>query len=435
LAQIREWKIAMTPPIRFSQLSHRTGDPPISYFMQQAVENPNLISLAAGLVDMETLPTEEMRQALLSVLAQPESAQSALQYGTTPGLAALRQALLEHFCRLEQQRPQDLRLTADDVVITTGSQQLLYLVSEAVLDPGDLVVTAAPSYFVYHGVLQARGARVLAVRGDENGLDTMALEQLLARLPAEDLRRLKLIYVVSYFENPTGATLTLERRRHLLELVRSYSREHRILILEDAAYRELRYEGDDLPSIKSLDRDNQFVVLAMTFSKPWAPGVKTGYGFLPRDLVQPILRIKGNHDFGSANLVQHALLHSLRSGAYSRHVQQLVQHYRRKRDELLRALAEFVPDSWGIRWWHPKGGLYVWLVCPKDLNTGPGGPLLRRAIDEGVLYVPGEFCYPPGISSVPHHEMRLSFGLARLDELREGVRRLARALAACLATK
>jgi 2-aminoadipate transaminase len=421
----------MTPPIRFSQLSQRTGDPPISYFMQQAVENRNLISLAAGLVDMETLPVEQMREALLAVLKEADSAQAALQYGTTPGWAPLRQALLEHFCRLENLRPQDLNLSADHVLVTTGSQQLLYLVSEALLDPGDLVVTAAPSYFVYHGVLQSLGAQVMAVPSDQDGMDTEALEKLLAGLSLEQLRRLKLIYVVSYFENPTGATLSWERRQHLFRLVQRYSREHRILILEDAAYRELRYEGEDVPSIKSLDRENRFVVLAMTFSKPWAPGIKTGYGFLPGDLVQPVLRIKGNHDFGSANLMQHALLHSLRTGAYAEHVRELVQHYRRKRDVLLQALSEFLPGASGIRWWHPKGGLYVWLICPPGLDTGPNGPLLQRAIQEGVLYVPGEFCYPPGMAGVPRNEMRLSFGLARLEELREGVRRLARALAAC----
>lgn len=422
----------MTPPIRFSQLSQRTGDPPISYFMQQAVENPNLISLAAGLVDMETLPAEQMHATFCALLTEREPARTALQYGTTQGLVELRQALLEHLCQLERCSPADLQLSPQDVVITTGSQQLLYLISEALLDPGDIVITAAPSYFVYHGVLQSFGVRVLGVPGDEDGMKTEFLEDLLSRLGPEELSRLKLIYVVSYFENPTGALLSWPRRRHLYELVRRYSCDHRILILEDAAYRELRYDGDDLPSVKSFDRSNEFVALAMTFSKPWAPGIKTGYGFLPRDLMPAVLRIKGNHDFGSANLVQHALLQILRSGDYTRHVQRLVQHYRCKRDILLQALEEFFPKRWGISWWHPKGGLYVWLVCPKQLDTGPNGMLLHRAIQEGVLYVPGEFCYPPGTENVPRHEMRLSFGLAKIDDLREGVRRLARAVASCL---
>ncbi|MDW7994720.1 MAG: PLP-dependent aminotransferase family protein [Gemmatales bacterium] len=422
----------MAPPIRFSQLSQRTGDPPISYFMRQAVENPNLISLAAGLVDMETLPVGEMRASLDALLTAPDRAQKALQYGTTQGLLELRQALLRHLCRLEHCTPMELNLTADDVVITTGSQQLLYILSEALLDPGDVVITAAPSYFVYHGVLQSLGARVLGVSGDEQGLNTQELEKLLARLTPSELSRLKVIYVVSYYENPTGAILSVPRRQHLLELVQRYSTEHRILVVEDAAYRELRYEGEDWPSIKRFDPNNEFVALIMTFSKPWAPGIKIGYGFLPRDLMPAVLRIKGNHDFGSANLVQHAMLEMLESGAYARHVQQLVAHYRRKRDVLLEALAEFLPPSWGITWWRPRGGLYVWVVGPKTFDTGPSGPLLQRAIQEGVLYVPGEFCYPPGMQHVPRHEMRLSFGLAKIDELREGVRRLARALAHCI---
>ncbi|MCS7159396.1 MAG: PLP-dependent aminotransferase family protein, partial [Gemmatales bacterium] len=252
------------------------------------------------------------------------------------------------------------------------------------------------------------------------------------RLTPSELARLKVIYVVSYYENPTGAILSVPRRQHLMELVQRYSTEHRILVVEDAAYRELRYGGEDWPSIKRFDPNNEFVALTMTFSKPWAPGIKMGYGFLPPDLMPVVLRIKGNHDFGSTNLVQHVMLKSLESGAYVRHVQQLAAHYRRKRDVLLEALAEFFPPSWGITWRRPQGGLYVWVVGPKALNTGPSGPLLQRAIQEGVLYVPGEFCYPPGMENAPRNEMRLSFGLARMDELREGVRRLARALALCM---
>src|SRR5208283_2478768 len=150
------------------------------------------------------------------------------------------------------------------------------------------------------------GARVLAVPMDDQGLNTDALAALLAQLERSgELGRLRLIYLCDYFQNPTGLTLSLPRRRQVLELAQRYSRQHRILILEDAAYRELRYEGPDLPTIKSFDTDNAHVLLTMTFSKPCAPGLKTGYGFLPRQLVTPLLRLKGNHDFGSNNLTQH----------------------------------------------------------------------------------------------------------------------------------
>src|SRR5262249_54380989 len=150
-------------------------------------------------------------------------------------------------------------------------------------------------------------------------------------------------------------------RQHLLDLVRRYSRHRRLFVLEDAAYRELRYEGEDLPSIKSFDKDNQHVILAMTFSKACAPGLKTGYGLLPRDLVDPLLRLKGNHDFGSNNFTQHVIDRLLESGKYDRQVAKLRDVYREKRDAILEALAEEFPPASGVQWVAPRGGLYVWL--------------------------------------------------------------------------
>jgi 2-aminoadipate transaminase len=424
-----------SPAVHFSARAQRTTESPISYFMQQAVENPRLISLAAGLVDPVSLPAAEVAEALDALLGRPEFARAALQYGTTQGYGPLREKLLVRTAALDGMKPTDLSLTPDDVVVTTGSQQLLYLLGEILLDPGDLVITEAPSYFVYQGTLAGFGVRTLAVPMDDEGMDTDALESLLARLQRTgELERLRLIYVCDYFQNPSGRTLSLARRRHLFELARRYSRRQRILILEDAAYRELRYDGPDLPSIKSLDRRNEHVILAMTFSKPCAPGLKTGYGFLPCGLMEPLLYFKGNHDFGSNNLAQHLLDRLLETGAYDRHVAELCRVYRHKRDVTLRALAdEFrgtrspCPD---VHWTHPDGGMYVWLGFPPEVRTGPDSPLMRAALGEGVLFVPGQFCYVEGEDCpLPTHEMRLSFGVAPPEQLREAVRRLARAVA------
>jgi 2-aminoadipate transaminase len=416
-------------PVRLSGRALQTADQPISYFMQQAVENPNLISLAAGLVDPVSLPAAEVRAALDDLLTRPAGARAALQYGTTQGYASLREQLLARTVALDDVSAAEVSLTPDDVVITTGSQQLLYLVGELLLDPGDLVITEAPSYFVYQGTLTSLGARTLAVPMDEQGMNTDALEELLRRLERTgELARLKLIYVCDYFQNPSGRTLSLPRRRHLLELAQRYSRGHRLFVLEDAAYRELRYDGPDLPSVKSFDADNRHVILAMTFSKPCAPGLKTGYGFLPRELMAALLRLKGNHDFGSNNLTQHLLERLLSSGAYDRHVAELCDVYRAKRGTLLGGLAKQFPPATGMRWTHPDGGLYVWLTFPPGTDAGPRSPLMHAALREGVLYVPGQFCYLEGSGvPVPSNEARLSFGVAPPEQLREGVRRLARA--------
>jgi len=434
----------MIPPVRLSARAHQTADQPISYFMQQAVENPNLISLAAGLVDQESLPAEEVKETLAEVLGDDVKGQAALQYGTTQGFASLRDKLLARATALDGLKARDLSLSLDDVVVTTGSQQLLYLLGELLLDPGDIVITEAPSYFVYHGTLNSLGVRTLSVPMDDEGMDVDALAGLLNQLErAGELERVRMVYVCDYFQNPTGLTLSLPRRRRLLELVQRYSRKQRIVILEDAAYRELRYDGGDLPSIKSLDHDNAFVILAMTFSKPLAPGLKTGYGILPRDLAAPLLRIKGCHDFGSNNLTQHLIDRLLENGAYDRHVEKLRQIYRHKRDTMLDALVENFPASAegthdrlrtasrkrrGTYWTHPDGGLYVWLSFPPEIQTGPGSGLMQAAIREGLLYVPGEFCYVNGANgAVPRHEARLSFGVAKPEQIHEAIRRLASA--------
>jgi 2-aminoadipate transaminase len=421
----------MSPvPFHLSQRADQTEDQPISYFMQQAVENPGLISLAAGLVDPESLPANEVRSALAAILADPASARAALQYGTTQGHAPLREKVLAHVLALDGVTARDVSVGVDDVVITTGSQQLLYVLGELLLDPGDIVITEAPSYFVYHGVLSSLGLRVLSVPMDDDGMNTDALEELLVRLEMTgELDRVRLIYTVDYFQNPSGLTLSLPRRQHLMELAKRFSKRQRLFILEDAAYRELRYDGADLPSVKSFDRDNEHVILAMTFSKPMAPGLKTGYGVLPRELVAPLARFKGNHDFGSSNLNQYVLDRLLGSDAYAAHVRRLCDVYRAKRDVLLGALAEeFPPDESRVRWTHPGGGLYVWLRMPPEVPTGPESRFMQAAMRQGVLYVPGAFCYvKDGHGPVPDCEARLCYATATADQLREAVSRLGRA--------
>jgi len=255
-------------PVALSAKALRSTDSPITALIRMALEGPDLISLAAGLVDEASLPAEEVARAAAELLAHPEAGRAALQYGTTQGHPPLRERALAHVCAADGVRPEDLSLTPEEVIITTGSQQLLYLLSETLLDPGDIVVTEAPSYFVYHGVLIGKGVRVLAVPMDADGMDIDALEALLQQLERSgELSRLKLIYTVDYFQNPSGLTLSAPRRRRLVELVRRFSRRHRILILEDAAYRELRIDGPDLPSIKSFEKRRR----TPTFS----PGVKS----------------------------------------------------------------------------------------------------------------------------------------------------------------
>lgn len=420
------------PEFGLSRKAARTVAQPITYLMRLAIQQKDLISLAAGLVDQETLPAEKMRRLANELLADGPAAKEALQYGSTEGLAELRQVLVEHVCRLDGVSAEDLGIGAANVVLASGSQQLLYILSDILVDPGDIVITEWPSYFVYTGALKSLGASVRAVDMDEEGMKLDDLEATLAELERTgELGLVKIVYTCDYCQNPTGITLSAGRRERVLEIVRSYSKRHRICLLEDAAYRELSCDEAAPPSIKSFERDNALVVLAQTFSKPFSPGLRTGYGILPDDLVQPVLDQKGNHDFGSPNLAQHLLLRAMTSGAYAEHAALLRRRYRRKRDTMLEALAETLGDfePGETSWTRPGGGLYVYLTLPDWIDTGREGALFAAALAEGVAYVPGEYCYGPDPRrQAPRNHMRLTFGTVGEEAIVEGIARLARAI-------
>jgi 2-aminoadipate transaminase len=416
-------------PLARSEKSRRTTDSPITYFIQKALETPSLISFAAGLVDDASLPAAEIGAAVAELTANEQAAREALQYGSTQGHTELRELVLNHVCTADGVKPSDVNLSAKDVVITTGSQQLLYLLGEVLLDPGDIVIAEAPSYFVYHSLLQSHGTRVLTVPMDEHGMKMDALESLLEDLKRRgELSRVKLIYTVDYFQNPTGLTLATDRRPKLVELARRFSTDHRILILEDAAYRELRYSGPELPSVKRFDTQNEFVIYTGTFSKPCAPGLKTGYAIMPPDVMDALLHIKSSHDFGSGHLAQHVAARLMKSGAYSRHLEKLRNVYRHKRDVMLAAFEKEFSDVPGASWTVPAGGLYVWFTLD-GVDTGPNGPLVPAALDAGVLYVPGEYGFVPDADGdVPNTHCRICFGTASPEQIPEGIRRLRQAV-------
>jgi 2-aminoadipate transaminase len=421
-------------PLGLSAKARRTGEQPISFLMAAVLADPNLINLAAGLVDPLTLPVGPTRQIVKTIFSDDRRARAALQYDTTLGLASLRRAALAHLENLEQKPAADFGLTERDIVITTGSQQALYLIGDVLIDPGDIVIAANPCYFVYTGTLASLGANVLTVPMTDDGIDVDAIEKLLTRLERENrLDRVKLIYSTTYYQNPTGLTLGAGGRPRLLEIAKRFSRRNRILILEDAAYRELRYDGPALASIKSLDRENRYTILAQTFSKPFAPGLKTGYTAMPSDLMEAILHQKGNHDFGSPSLTQHIAVEAMTSGLYAEHVKLLCESYRSKRDAMLESLGKHIPESAGVSWTRPSGGLYIWVTLPEGTDASRGGPLFKRCVENGVLYVPGDYCFQPDENGlVPRNHLRLSFGQVAPEQIGPGIERFSQAVIAVL---
>ena len=416
-----------SPGLSFSSKTTRTREQPISYLIATALRNPSLINLAAGLVDPLTLPVEECQTITQRIFSDRGRGRATLQYDTTAGLAELRRQTLAHIEQLEGISASAMGLDADHIVLTTGSQQSLYLVSDVLIDPGDIVIAANPSYFVYTGTLDSLGANVMAVPMDDDGMDVEAVGRLLETLEHQGrLDRVKLVYCTSYFDNPTGLSLSAERRPRLLDIVKRFTRRHRLLILEDAAYRELRYDGPAHRSIKSYDPQNRYTIITQTFSKPFAPGIKLGYTAMPDDLLHAVIQQKGNHDFGSANLSQQIALEAFRDGSYARHVKVLQESYRKKRDAMVTALKRHMPQEPAIHWTYPHGGLYVWLTLPQSIDTSRTGPMFGKCIDAGVLYVPGEYCFQPDATgAVPRNHIRLSFGQVAPDQIEPGIERLA----------
>jgi 2-aminoadipate transaminase len=424
----------MNVPTHLSQWSQRSSDQAIGYLMQQAVENPGCISLAAGLVDERSLPASLVRDAVDELLADDDAGRRLLQYGTTQGPEPLRRVYRNYLAELEGRTDSLADLPLSRLMLTTGSQQLLSLVVQALFDPGDICLAAAPTYFVFLGVLQAAGAEVIPIEADSDGMRPQALQATLERLAAEGrLGRVRLIYVVSDFENPSGVSVSAERRSELLKLAESWSRESRIYLLEDAAYRELRFEGAAPPSIWSLDHGGKTVILAQTFSKSFSPGIRVGLGVLPEMLIKPVSDLKGNEDFGSAHLNQHIVARVLRNGSYRHHVESVVASYRSKRDAMLRAIDREFAGLHGVTWVRPAGGMYVWMRLPPMIQTGFDSPLFQQATKvDRVMYVPGELCYPASWRDRPRCEMRLSFGVQSEAGIEEGIRRLASAVRAVI---
>ena len=426
-----------------SALGRRTAPPPISWLMQAALSRPKLISLAAGFTDNATLPVEISRQVLNRVLCPPQTGRPALQYGITAGETNLRRLTARHVRRLDQSSPssssspenKSRAKTKDEddkchspsrVLITGGSQQLLYMTVEALCDEGDIVLVEDPTYFVFLSILQSRGLDARGIRLERDGLNLAHLKAVLQGLKKSgELRRVKALYLVSYFQNPTGITTSFEKKCGALKLLKTFERAaaHPIYLIEDAAYRELRFHGRDIKSALMAPGAKERVIYAGTYSKPYAPGVRVGFGLLPQPLFTTVLHIKGNHDFGTANLLQQLLAGALETGLYRRHVAKIEERYGQKAQVMKQALAEHFPPD--VEIWESGGGLYFWGRLPKHIATGVKSQVFRTALKNDVLYVPGELCYADDPARrKPDHEMRISFGSASEKNIREGIKRL-----------
>jgi 2-aminoadipate transaminase len=364
-------------------------------------EREEVISLAGGLPDTGTFPPDSYASLMSKVAA--ESCARALQYAPTEGLTLVKR------CIVEVMRSEGMEVDADELLVTTGGQQVIDLVCKTLVDPGDVVVCEAPTYPGAVPTFCAYQADVVQVTMDRDGMRVDELEATLDQLERNG-RRPKFIYTVPNFHNPAGVTLSLDRRRELTRI----AGERELLVLEDNPYGLLRYEGDPLPTLRSLD--DGFVIYASTFSKILSPGVRLGWTAAPAPVLQKMNIGKQASDLCSSSISQYFVGAYFESGPWVDYVRSLIEIYRRRRDVMLDSLAEHFPQE--AQWTHPQGGLFIWATLPSYIDTTD---LLARALEEHVAFVPGRAAYVDGRGG---SSMRLNFSGVDEDEIREGIRRI-----------
>lgn len=399
--------------------------------MSEALKQPDLISLAAGFTDSKTLPIAATRRLADFILRHSETGRQALQYGVGEGNDGLRYHTSEQLARLDGEPDQASRIRPDRIVITNGSQQFLYLLSEVLCDPGDIVIVEDPTYFVYLSIMQSHGLEARTARMTPSGISISDLETTLEQLKKSgDIKRLKFVYCVTYFQNPTGLTTTLERKQTVLDLLRKYESAagHRLYLVEDAAYRELNFPKYQAPkSSLSLTDYRDRIIYTGTYSKPYATGIRVGFGILPDSLYGPIMNVKGNHDFGTAHFLQVILAAAINSGDYEKQLKRSRKQYAKKCQSMVESIEEYFPKE--VTYSEPEGGLCLWATLPKSLTTGPRSRFFKEALQAGVLYVPGEFAYANDPTRAkPKSTMRLSFGSASSEKIQKGIFRLSQAI-------
>ena len=369
-------------------------------------EQPDIISFAGGLPAPEVFPVKEFQKACNQVLM--DHGAQALQYSTTEGYVPLRELVSERSAH------QGLQVTAENVLITSGSQQALDFIGRLFINQGDYVVVEAPTYL---GALQAwnmYGAQYISVRADEHGMVMDELEAALRIGP-------KFIYILPNFQNPSGSTLSLERRMKLVELADKYG----VPIVEDDPYGQLRYEGDHIPSVAALDSRyrnehngeyNGNVIYLSTFSKLLAPGLRLAWVIAPLEVIRKFVMTKQAADLHTSSINQQVAYEVAKGGFLDEHVKVIRATYKERRDVMVEMMEEMFPAE--VKWVKPQGGMFFWSVLPENIDAAE---VLEAAVERKVAFVPGGAFYPNGGGA---NTMRLNFSYSSPDTVREGITRL-----------
>ncbi len=372
-----------------------------------AVANrPEVVSLAGGMPNIADLPREALGAAVDRLIN--ERGTQAMQYGSGQGEPFMRDKIVEVMAE------EGIHAHADDIVVTCGSQQALDLITRVFCDPGDVVLAEAPSYVGALGTFHAYQCQVVHVAMDDHGIDPAALRSALVSLKAAG-KRVKFLYTIPNFQNPTGVTQTVERRRALIEI----ANEHDLLIVEDNPYGLLTLEAEPMPALRSMEADN--VVYLGSFSKIFAPGFRVGWVLAPHAVREKLVLTQEAATLCPPVFSQYAIATYLDEFDWRSQITVYREMYRERRDAMLAGLAEHMPE--GTTWTVPQGGFFVWVTLPEGLDSQA---MLPRAISERVAYTTGTAFYADGLGS---RNMRLSFCFPTPERILEGTRRLGDVLA------
>lgn len=389
-------------PRRFSDRANAMTASEIRELLK-VTARPGMISFAGGLPNPETFPTEIVQQ-LTDKILQERGAQ-ALQYGATEGYGKLRQILWEKHAR------EDGANENDHVVLTNGIQQGLDLLSKVTINQGDPVVLEAPSYLTGGMAFRVYGCDIFSVDLDDGGIRVDILEETLAGMRRQG-RQPKFIYLTPTYHNPAGVTMDLQRRRKVMDLAYEYD----LLVVEDDPYHMLNYDGGQVQNLKSMDEDNR-VLYFSSFSKILSPGLRLGYAIGHKDLVAKIVLAKQTADLCTNTLSQHIAYEYLAGGHLDGHISKINDIYRRKRDIMLKAMAQNMPE--GVRWTKPGGGMFVWATFPDTVDTRV---MFNKAAERSVAYVHGRSFYFDGRGA---HQARINFSHPSDENIKLGIERLA----------
>ena len=372
---------------------------------------PDIISFAGGLPAPQTFPVEGLRSAADKVFRERPS--EALQYGTTEGDNELKDQLIAFEAK------QGLRLSREEMLVISASQQALDITCKVFLDPGDLVVAGRPTYLGEIQAVQSYSAEMLGIpfSPENDGFDMAELRARCAKAKREG-RKIKYLYVIPDFQNPTGICWSLAKRCELLE----FSYENELLVVEDAPYREIRFLGESLPSLYQLDQDGQGrrnVVGFKTFSKILAPGTRMGWIIGPPEIIAKFVVAKQAMDLCSNVFTQAWVAEYLKTGAIYAHIEETRRLYRSKRNHMVGCFEKYMPKRHDLKWTSPEGGLFLWVSLPAYIDTEK---MFVRAVEKKVAYVVGSAFY---FDAPERNSMRLNFSYASLEQIDEGVKRLA----------